>query len=353
MRATAARRSPSRQQAHERPLLWHIGGVTFLALLASCMVAMLVFTPETRSRCARSLWIALAIVGQPLLAAGLTALWYFHRPTPPPFTSRPLFKGITYERDVRFTPRPIVTTIVTIDLHAPGLDFLVTPAGKGGVVRGETVSAFLIRHNAQLAVNGDFFLPWWSDGPTDYYPLDGWPTDVLGLAVSGKDVYGWRVMPYASLLFHDDGTVSIEEGKGMGAPLPRARMVLSGRQILVDGGAITPICTASEQAKAKHPRTAAALDRTGKKLLFFAADGRQPGYSEGATFAELAQIIVDHGGYRALNLDGGGSTTIAIEDGEGGARVLNRAFHTRIPGRERPVANHLAIFALRIGDEDP
>ena len=325
----------------------------FLALLASCIVAMLVFAPDARQRKARALWILAALVGLPLVAGGLTALWYFHRPTPPPLSARPLFQGIQYERDVRFTPRPLVTTIVTIDLAAKGLSFLVTPAGKDGVVRGETVSDFLIRSRAQLVVNGDFFLPWWSDGPTDYYPHAGWPTDVMGLAVSGDSVYGWRVMPYASLLFHDDGSVSIEEGKGIGAPLPRAKMVLSGRQILVDKGAITPVCTATEQSKARHPRTAAALDRTGKKLLFFAADGRQPGYSEGATFLELAQIIVDHGGYRALNLDGGGSTTIAVEDGRGGARVLNRAFHTRIPGRERPIANHLAVFADRIDGEAP
>ncbi|MFO0589606.1 MAG: phosphodiester glycosidase family protein [Polyangiaceae bacterium] len=316
---------------------------------------MLVFTPGARGRKARVAWIAAALVGLPIAAGGLVALWYFHRPTPPPFSSRPLFKGIAYERDVRFTPRPLVTTIVTIDLDAPGLSFLVTPLApdSGGVARGETVSDFLVRQRAQLAINGDFFLPWWSDGPTDYYPHAGWPTDVLGLAVSGSDVYGWRVMPYASLLFHEDGGVTIEEGRGVGTPLPRAKMVLSGKQIVVDQGAITPVCAASEAARAKHPRTAAALDRTGKKLILFAADGRQPGYSEGASLAELAQIIVDHGGFRALNLDGGGSTTVAIEDGRGGARVLNRAFHTRIPGRERPVANHLAVFAERIDGEAP
>ena len=46
-----------------------------------------------------------------------------------------------------------------------------------------------------------------------------------------------------------------------------------------------------------------------------------------------------------MNLDGGGSTSIAIDDGRGGVRLLNSPIHTRIPWRERPVANHLGVFA--------
>ena len=327
----------------------------FLALLASFIVALLVFRPRARSRKGRTLWIFAAILGPTLAAAGLAALWYFHRPSPPSLPPRALFRGVTFEREVLSSPRPIVAHVVTIDLRAPGISFLVTPLapGSGGVVRGSTTSEFLVRHDAQLAINGDFFLPWWSDGPTDYYPHAGQPTDVMGLAVSGKDVYGWRVTPYSSLVFGEDGAVSILEGTEPGTPIPRAKGVLSGKQILVDAGAVGPACTASEQAKVTHPRVAAALDRSGRKLLLFAVDGRQPGYSEGVTLEELARIVLDHGGWRALNLDGGGSTTLVVEDGDGGARPLNRPFHTRIPGRERPVANHLGVFAERLDGEAP
>jgi hypothetical protein len=329
--------------------------VPFLALLASVIVALLIQRPSVRSRKRGTLWIAGAIVGPAVAAGGLAALWYFHRPSPPPLPPRALFRGITYERDVRSAPRPIVANVVTIDLRAPGISFLVTPLepGSGGVARGRTTSEFLTRHHAQLAINGDFFLPWWSDGPTDYYPHDGEPTDVMGLAVSGGDVYGWRVGPYSALVFGWDGSVSIASGPDYRAPPPAAKMVLSGKQIVVDDGAITAACTASDQAKVTHPRTAAALDRSGKTLLLFVIDGRQHGYSEGVTLSELAQIVLDHGGFRALNLDGGGSTTLAIEDGDGGARPLNTPFHTRIPYRQRPVPNHLGVFAERIGGEAP
>lgn len=73
-------------------------------------------------------------------------------------------------------------------------------------------------------------------------------------------------------------------------------------------------------------------------------DGRQPNYREGATFAELAEILIAHGAYFAMNLDGGGSSTLAIQGEDGEPVVLNFPIDSYIPGRERPVANHLGVF---------
>jgi hypothetical protein len=47
-------------------------------------------------------------------------------------------------------------------------------------------------------------------------------------------------------------------------------------------------------------------------------------------------------------LDGGGSTALVISDGQDGFRLLNRPIHNRLPGRERPVGNHLGVFAERL-----
>ena len=74
-------------------------------------------------------------------------------------------------------------------------------------------------------------------------------------------------------------------------------------------------------------------------------DGRQPNYSEGVSIAELAQIVIDYDGYTALNLDGGGSVTLVVEGADGEPEILNSPIHNRIPGRERPVANHFGIYA--------
>jgi len=74
-------------------------------------------------------------------------------------------------------------------------------------------------------------------------------------------------------------------------------------------------------------------------------DGRQPGYSLGVTLSELAEIMIFHGGYNALNLDGGGSSTLVVEGALGSPKILNSPFNHGIPGRQRSVGSHLGIYA--------
>jgi hypothetical protein len=62
----------------------------------------------------------------------------------------------------------------------------------------------------------------------------------------------------------------------------------------------------------RNPRTMVGLDRRGR-LLIVAADGRQPGYSEGLSLLEGAQLLARLGAVDAINLDGGGSTAMAID----------------------------------------
>ena len=73
-------------------------------------------------------------------------------------------------------------------------------------------------------------------------------------------------------------------------------------------------------------------------------DGRQPFYSEGATFRELAELLIDQGAYVGMSMDGGGSSTMVIEGDNGMPRVLNSPIHLLIPGTERPVGTHVGIY---------
>lgn len=320
--------------------------MSFVALLLAVLATIAVLRrPRDRRGIAGALRAAAPYAAAVVAALLATWAWYFHRPQPPP-KREALFRGISYERDVRTSPRPIVLHVVRIDLRDPSISFVVTPHDpEGPWLRGATTSQFLLRHRAQLAINGDFFLPWWSEGLFDFYPQVGDPADVLGASVSNGVVNGWQVTPYPALVFGVDGSVSIVEVKSASQKLPPAKQIVSGRHLLLDDGRVTAVATAPGQARVTHPRTAAALDRTGKTLLLFAVDGRQPGYSQGVTLGELAALILEHGGHSALNLDGGGSTTLVIDDGDGGARQLNVPIHTRWPWRERPVANHLGVFA--------
>ncbi|MFD1271042.1 phosphodiester glycosidase family protein [Streptomyces kaempferi] len=61
----------------------------------------------------------------------------------------------------------------------------------------------------------------------------------------------------------------------------------------------------------RQPRTLVGIDRRGQ-LLLVTVDGRQPGVSEGFTLAEAARFMRSLGAVRALNLDGGGSTAMAV-----------------------------------------
>ena len=63
---------------------------------------------------------------------------------------------------------------------------------------------------------------------------------------------------------------------------------------------------------AKRARTAIGLTRDGRTLVLFTVDER--GGSRGMTVAEVAEMLIAEGGDDALNLDGGGSTTLAMQD---------------------------------------
>jgi hypothetical protein len=86
-------------------------------------------------------------------------------------------------------------------------------------------------------------------------------------------------------------------------------------------------------AEARHPRTAVGI--RGRTLYLAAVDGRQPGYSVGMSLPELAELMLGLGCREALNLDGGGSTTLWLR-----GRVVN----SPSGGSERRVANALVVL---------
>jgi hypothetical protein len=90
-------------------------------------------------------------------------------------------------------------------------------------------------------------------------------------------------------------------------------------------------------ATSRHPRTAIGYSRDEKTLFLVTVDGRQPNHSIGMTLDELADFMLRLGCYQALNLDGGGSTTMVIGD-----KVINRPSD---PAGERAVANALVVLS--------
>ncbi len=62
----------------------------------------------------------------------------------------------------------------------------------------------------------------------------------------------------------------------------------------------------------KHPRTAIGYSKDKKTIFLFTIDGRQPGLSTGADLTRVAEFLKQHGAWQAMNLDGGGSTTMWV-----------------------------------------
>src|ERR687898_1790269 len=81
---------------------------------------------------------------------------------------------------------------------------------------------------------------------------------------------------------------------------------------------------------ARQPRTLAGVRADGK-LLLVTVDGRRPGWSTGMTLPEAARLMRSLGAREALNLDGGGSSTMTVR-----GEVVNRPSD---PGGERRVSN--------------
>lgn len=70
--------------------------------------------------------------------------------------------------------------------------------------------------------------------------------------------------------------------------------------------------TSKSFAEMRHPRTAVAKLTDGK-FLMITVDGRQPGVSVGMNLRELADYLLSLGATDAMNLDGGGSTTMYVD----------------------------------------
>ena len=90
----------------------------------------------------------------------------------------------------------------------------------------------------------------------------------------------------------------------------------AGLQMIVRDGKLHDFAPLEPFGYVRHPRTAAGVTKDGRVLLL-AVDGRIPEYSNGASLVDLAQIMLDLGADRAVNLDGGGSTIVYTKRGDG------------------------------------
>ncbi|MEV7091042.1 phosphodiester glycosidase family protein [Streptomyces sp. NPDC093085] len=124
-----------------------------------------------------------------------------------------------------------------------------------------------------------------------------------------------------------------------GGPVPLT--AVGGRELLVVDG--KPVGHEGEGNNATAPRTAVGFSRDGATLYVLSVDGRQAD-SGGVTLTELGLMMARAGAHSALNLDGGGSSTLLTRTP--GSSALTLA-NSPSDGSERTVPNGLALTAPR------
>ncbi|MBL8682225.1 MAG: phosphodiester glycosidase family protein [Myxococcales bacterium] len=231
------------------------------------------------------------------------------------------------ERRARWSDgAPVSIFAARVDLCDPRVVLRVSSPREGG----RTVSRFAAASRALVAVNGDYF-------------------DRTNLRPTGPSRASGLLWTTAAWTHHDslvaierDGRVSFRDVAAPGTSALSALFngpdlarsdVISGRErVLVDGR--TRLSPWVEHDGRRHPRTGVGLSQDRRTLWLVVIDGRSR-QSAGATVEELAEALRSLGASDGVKLDGGGSSALFVRN----RGVINRPSD----GRERPVANHLAV----------
>ena len=165
---------------------------------------------------------------------------------------------------------------------------------------GEQVSAMCNRYNASVCINGGGFEDYGmgSDIPLGYVIDDGeivWPSsnwdtrkgNLIGLNGEGKLL----------LLSDSTGTEALAEGMMDGLEFGPF-LIVNGKPLEIVG-----------DPWGKSPRVAIGQRKDGV-ILFLVIDGEN--YIDGASLQDVVDVLMKYGAYNAANLDGGHSTSLAI-----------------------------------------
>ena len=151
---------------------------------------------------------------------------------------------------------------------------------------------------AMAAINGSFYNTQPPYNPESYLKIDG---ELLSAPMNYGDC----------IIIDKNGHLKVEWTNASALVEPDVlgswpKLVSAGKQIFKE--------------EDRHPRT--AIGTNGEKVFLVTVDGRNRKNSEGVTINELGSLLRWMGANEALNLDGGGSTTMYIR-GESNDGIVN------------------------------
>ena len=281
------------------------------------------------------------------------------------------YQGVTFIARSETTPRNVNMHVVVIDLRMPGIRFKLTPpSGTRDTVRQTTLD-FLNEQHAQVAINCHFMLP---------FPSTDTNVNLVGLAASNGEVYSpfepqpiapgyvdqsYAILPFAPALnisrhrharivhvdpAYPDHLHILEDVKLWNAIAGSAQIVSNGVKTIPSYSgspnglnALNGYSDLNSWYDRIRARVAIGLTTNRKKLVLFTVD--ETGGSAGMTVSEVADVLInDYKVHDALNLDGGGSTSMALRDPATHVGRLVNAPSDNPLGRA--VGSNLGVFAL-------
>ena len=248
-------------------------------------------------------------------------------------------------------PRLMENYMVRVDLHTPGLR--VTGTGRASnwgermsdvtnrVMLIDTLRRrtrdFLEEHrvhgtNMVLAVNTS---PWgpWEPPFTHRYARLPHLTVLNGEVVSHTTKRGPMLVVFTN-------NVAIVTNALDDADLPAVAIAHPGFKIIMRGGEPTDRRDPNGNPRLA-PRTAFGISADGRYLYVLVVDGRQVDYSHGADMLDLARLLKAAGASDAINVDGGGSSTMVRYDAGRGVVVVDN--------RHEPSRRYYRNVAASIG----
>jgi hypothetical protein len=248
------------------------------------------------------------------------------------------FEGCIQEPKLRFWA-------LRVDLTEPTLRIVVSEDEEHdesnekqgeikGVMPSTKITSFVRRYDCLAGINTNPFSP--------VSGKEGEDRTIVGITVSQGVVVALPHPSFDGLVFYSNGKAAIVNQAALaedhtGGIIKNA--VGGFYTVLRDGAVLEGAFT---RGNARHPRSAVGVSADGGLLYLLVIDGRQLG-SIGATEAEVGLILQKLGADDGLNLDGGGSTALALKYPDGKVRAVNTPIHKLIPGKERAVATCLGI----------
>lgn len=205
-----------------------------------------------------------------------------------------------------------------------------------------TVSDFATRANALAAINGSYF-DMRTGVPVCYLRIGG---KELGENARAKDDTLFRkYYQYATIRLLPNGKPRFlvpDSSRHAERQLKDSNLMTAGPMLLYKGSVVEQRMD-RHFIMGRHNRTAIGLRPDGTVLLVV-ADGRSKRESEGLSIPELARVMRWLGCSDAVNLDGGGSSTMYIKE-KGDSGVVNHpSDNGRFdPAGQRPVANAILV----------